>query len=128
MKPCRKYQGEELHQIALQEQHKSLTLVRKHLKKAKKTQAKYADRGIKKIKFQVTDTVYYKNNQRKGKLDCKWKPYYRIIENTGPASYVIKNQLDRSTSRVHAEMLRVANIDEWVTPTSTTQNSVRHST
>ena len=119
MKPRRKYQGEELHQIALQEQHKSFTLVRKHLKKAKKTQAKYADRGTKKIEFQVNDTVYYKNNQRKGKLDCKWKPYYRIIAKTGPASYVIKNQLDGSTSRVHAEMLRAANIDEWVIPTST---------
>ena len=119
MEPRRKYQGEELHQIALQEQHKSFTLVRKHLKKAKKTQAKYADRGTKKIEFQVNDTVYYRNNQRKGKLDCKWKPYYRIIEKTGPASYVIKNQLDGSTSRVHAEMLRAANIDEWVIPTST---------
>ena len=36
MKPRQKYQGEKLHQIALQEQHKSFTLVRKHLKKAKK--------------------------------------------------------------------------------------------
>ena len=125
MKPRRKYQGEELHQIALQEQHKSFTLVRKHLKKAKKTQAKYADRGTKKIEFQVNDTVYYKNNQRKGKLDCKWKPYYRIIEKTGPASYVIKNQLDGSTSRVHAEMLRAANIDEWVIPTSTDGRPLR---
>ena len=125
MKPRRKYQGEELHQIALQEQHKSFTLVRKHLKKAKKTQAKYADRGTKKIEFQVKDTVYYKNNQRKGKLDCKWKPYYRIIEKTGPASYVIKNQLDGSTSRVHAEMLRAANIDEWVIPTSTDGRPLR---
>ena len=94
MKPRRKYQGEELHQIALQEQHKSFTLVRKHLKKAKKTQAKYADRGTKEIEFKVNNTVYYRNNQRKGKLDCKWKPYYRKIEKTGPASYVIKNQLD----------------------------------
>ena len=125
MKPRRKYQGEELHQIALQEQHKSFTLVRKHLKKAKKTQAKYADRGTKKIEFQVNDTVYYKNNQRKGKLDCKWKPYYRIIEKTGPASYVIKNQLDGSTSRVHAEMLRASNINEWVIPTSTDGRPLR---
>ena len=30
-----------------------------------------------------------------------------------------KNQLDGSTSRVHAEMLRAANIDECVIPTST---------
>ena len=125
MKPRQKYQGEELHQIALQEQHKSFTLVRKHLKKAKKTQAKYTDRGTKKIEFQVNDTVYYRNNQIKGKLDCKWKPYYSIIEKTEPASYVIKNQLDGSTSRVHAEMLRAANIDEWVIQTSTDGRPLR---
>ena len=35
--------GEEYHQIALQEQHKSFVTVRNHLRKAKKRQAKYAD-------------------------------------------------------------------------------------
>ena len=43
----------------------------------------------------------------------KWRPYYRILEKTGPVSYVIKNQLDGSTSQVHAEMLRLANTDDW---------------
>ena len=119
MKPHQKYQREELHHLALQEQHKSFTLVRKHLKKAKKRQAKYADKGTKKIEFQVNYTVYYKNNQKKGKLDCKWKPYYHNIEKTGPASYINKKQLDGSTSRVHAEMLRAADIDDWMIPTST---------
>ena len=113
LKPRRKYLGEELHQTALQAQHKSFVAVRNHLRKAKKRQAKYADRGTKSIEFKVGDPVYYKNNQRKGKLDLKWKPYYRILEKTGPVSYVIKNQLDGSTSKVHAEMLRLANIADW---------------
>ncbi len=89
MKPRRKYQGEDLHQVALQEQHKTFTLVRRHLKKAKKRQAKYADRGTKKVEFMVNDPVYYKNNQRKGKLDIKWKPFYRIIRKNG--SLVIRD-------------------------------------
>ena len=118
LKPRRKYQGEELHQIALQEQHKSFTLVRRYLKQAKKRQAKYADKGTKQVEFQINDPVYYKNNQRKGKLDCKWKPFYRIIERKGPATYVIKNQLNGSTCKVHAEMLRAANLDEWDIPTT----------
>ena len=33
--------------------------------------------------------MFYKSNQRKGKLDLKWKPYYRIIEKKGPVSYLI---------------------------------------
>ena len=106
LKPRRKYQDEELHQIAFQEQHKMFTLVRLYLKQAKKRQAKYADKGAKQVEFQINDPVYYKNNQRKGKLDYKWKPFYRIIERKGPTTYVIKNQLDGSTCKVHAEMLR----------------------
>ena len=78
--------------------------------KAKKRQAKYTDRDTKSIELKVCDLVYYKNNQRKGKLDSKWKPYYRILEKTGPVSSVIKNQLDGSTSKVNAEMLRLAYI------------------
>ena len=114
MKPRRKYLGEDYHQIALQEQHRAFVSVRNHLKKAKKRQAKYADKGTKEIEFQVGDPVFYKNNQRKGKLDLKWKPYYRIIEKKGPVSYVIKNQLDGTTSKVHAEMLRLAHINDWL--------------
>ena len=95
------------------------------MKKANQRQAKYADKGTKKIELQVNDTVYYKNNQRKGKLDCKWKPYYHIIEKTGPASYITKKQLDGSTSRVHAEMLRPADIDECVIPMSTDGRPLR---
>lgn len=47
------------------------------------------------------------------KFDLKWKPFYRVIEKKGPVTYIIKNQLDGSTSKVHAEMLRLANIEDW---------------
>lgn len=116
LKPRRKYLGEDLHQIALQEQHKAFVTVRKNLKKAKKRQKKYADRGTQEVEFGVNDPVYYKNNQRKGKLDVKWKPYYRIMEKIGPVTYIIRNQLDGSTSRVHAELLRKAELDDWEIP------------
>lgn len=107
----RKYQGESWHEIALQEQHKTFTQVRRSMKRAKQKQARYHDKNTKDISFEIGDPVYYKNNNRKGKLDLKWKPYYRILDKTGPVSYVIKNQLDGSTARVHAELLRLANID-----------------
>ena len=57
--------------------------------------------------------MFYKNNQRKGKLDLKWKPYYRILDKKGPVFHVIKNQFDGSTCKVHAELLRLANVDDW---------------
>ena len=53
LQPRRKYVGEEYHQIALQEQHKSFVTVRNHLRKAKKRQEKYADKGTKEIDYKV---------------------------------------------------------------------------
>ena len=113
LKPRRKYLGEDDHQIALQEQHKAFVHVRNHLKKAKKRQAKYADKKAKSVDFNVGDPVYYENKQRKGKLGQKWKPYYRVVEKTGPVSYIIRNQLDGTLSRVYAGDLMLANIDDW---------------
>ena len=51
LKPRRKYLGEDFHQMALQEQHKSFVHVRNHLKKAKKRQAKYANKGFRQLNF-----------------------------------------------------------------------------
>ena len=63
LKPRRKYLGEDYHQIALQEQHKSFVHVRNHLKKAKKRQAKYANKGSELVEYQVGDPVYYKKTK-----------------------------------------------------------------
>ena len=108
----RKYVGEEYHRTALQEQHKSFVTVRNHPRKAKKRQAKYADRGPKEIEYKVGDPVYYKN-PRKEKFGMKYLPYYRIIEKKGPVSFVIRNQLDDTTTKAYAGDIRLANIDDW---------------
>ena len=126
LKPRRKYVGEDYHEIVLQEQHKAFVHVRNHLKKAKKRQAKYADKGAKPIDFKVGDPVYYQNKQRKGKLGQKWKPYFRIIEKTGPVSFIIKNQLDGSTSRVYAGDLMLANVDDWKISKDENSRRLRH--
>ena len=116
MKPRRKYQGEETHKIALEEQHKNFVLVRRHLKKAKKRQAKYADQGSKQIDYEVGDPVYYKNQRMQNKLDARWKPFHRIIAKRGPSSYLIQNQLDGSTIKAHAIDLNPVNLEEWDIP------------
>ena len=113
LKPRRKYMGEYYHQFALQEQHKAFVSVRNHLKTAKKRQAKYANKGTKEVNYEVGDPVIYNNYHRKNKFENKWRPYYRIIEKTGPVSYRIKNQLDGSVSRVYAGDIRLAHVDEW---------------
>ena len=94
----------------MQEQHKAFLTERNNLRKAKRRQARYADRNTKSVYFKVGDPVYYKNNRRKRKLDLKWNHVIGYLKNEGPMTYIIKYKLDGSTSKVHAEMLRLANI------------------
>ena len=116
LKPRRKYQGEEPHKIALEQQHKAFLLVHKNRDKARKKRNDYANRKATDVSFPVGDPVYYRNHTRKNKLDVKWKPYYRILEQTSPVTFIIKNQLDGSTLKAHAQHLRLANLNVWQIP------------
>ena len=60
--------------------------------------------------------MYYRRHQRRNKLEGRWKPYYRVVDKTSPVTYVIRNQLDGVTVRVHAEHLRLAKVEEWEIP------------
>lgn len=125
LQPRRKYQGEETHKIALEQQHKTFMLVHKHLKQAKRRQAKYADQKSKDTSFNIGDPVYYKNFRKTSKLQSNWRPYFRIIEQKGPVSFVIKDQLSGQTVKAHAEQLRLANIEEWEIPKDTSGRKLR---
>ena len=106
LKLRRKYQGDDMHQISLEIQHESFMEVHRNLKKAKRTQAFYTYRKAKPVTFQIGDPVYYKNFNKKNKLDVRWRPYFRIIEKTSDVTFLIKNQLDGTTTKAHAEQLR----------------------
>ena len=57
--------------------------------------------------------MYLKQQQRKGKLEGRWCPYYRIREKTSPVIFHLKNQLNGSVTKAHAEDIRLAN---WIIP------------
>ncbi|CAC5412411.1 unnamed protein product [Mytilus coruscus] len=126
LQPRRKYNGEEYHKIALQQQqHKSFMLVHKTMKKSKQKQAKYANKHSKDIKFEVGNPVFfYKNHRRASKLSRKWTPYYRIIEQSSPVSFILKNQLDGTTTKAHAEQIRLAELD-WEIPNNNQGKALR---
>ena len=120
LKPRQRYLGEEPHKIGLQNQHKSFILVHNHLKKAKKRQAKYANRHAQYTEFQVGDPVYIKRRQRSSKLQGKWLPYYRILEKRTPVTFIIENTTGKSTEKAHAEHLHLAKLD-WEIPKANNQ-------
>ena len=116
LRPHRIYYGNEHHEIALQEMHRTFTLIRSNMKKAKRKAMDESLAKTKDVKFKVGDLVYYRNHYRRGKLDVRWQPYYVVVEKTGPVSYEIKAQC--SVTKVHTEHLRVASIEEWEIPTT----------
>ena len=71
LQPRRKYHGEQNHKIALERQHKSFLLVHKFQKRSKRRQARYANKGVKDVEFQVGDPVYFKNHVRENKLSSR---------------------------------------------------------
>ena len=85
LKPRLKYQGEDMHQIALQEQHKAFMLVHGRLRKQQRKQAKYANKKRKDITYKVGDPVFYKKHVRT-KTEGRWRPFYRIIEQKSPVT------------------------------------------
>ena len=99
--PHKRYYGDDEFQICLQYQHKSFTLVHRHMEEAKRRQKEYADRGSKDDNFQVSDPVYLWNHRRTNKLDVKWSPFCRIKKKVGESNLNVhvRSQLDGTGTR-----------------------------
>ena len=111
LQPRRKYQGEDPIHSILQLQHQAFTHVHINLQKARKRQKRYADKNAQRVEFKVGSPVYCKNFRRTSKFAPKFLPYYRIIEQKGPVTFIIKSQLDGTTTKANADQLRLANLD-----------------
>ena len=59
LQPRRKYHGEEIHQIAFENQHKTFLTVYKHIKQAKRRQPKYDDRQNHDKDFKEGGAIFY---------------------------------------------------------------------
>ena len=116
LKPRRRYLGEDYHKIALERQHEAFMNVRKSVRKARQRQKKYHDRRATNVQYQIGDPVYVENTNKYGKLEDKWMTHYRIMEQTGPVSFVVRNQLTGDVRRVHAEHLKLADLQDWPMP------------
>ena len=71
--------GEDMHNISIEQQHKSFVLVHKHLERAKKRRAKYANRNTKLVTFEVGDPVFSVVDKKKCKLNLNWQIGWRIV-------------------------------------------------
>ena len=126
LRPRRRYTGEELHKIIIENQHRMYTQVHNRIRKS---QAKSRDKANAKrtpVELQVGDPVYVRKHQRSGKLDQKWRAYFRITKKLTPTSFLVRNQLDGTQHKVHADHLVKAKIHEWtIPPADETQRPLR---
>lgn len=83
----RTYYGVEHHQIAFHKQRKFFLRSKAIVCKANEKQQEYAENRIKQISFELGEPIYFKNHWGGYKLDKTWKPYYTVIERTGPFTY-----------------------------------------
>ena len=116
LRPRRKYMGEDLHRIILENQHKSFTQVYHRVKRAREKGRRLANARRTDVSLKVGDAVYLRNHQRTSKLDAKWKPYFRVTKQLSPTTFMIRNQLDGTERKAHADHLARAPIEEWEIP------------
>ena len=50
---------------------------------------------------------------RQRKLDKRWDHYYRVIDQTGPVTFKIWDQISRKVKRSHVNDLKFAGLEEW---------------
>ena len=60
--------------------------------------------------------MYFRNHQRRSKLEGKWKSNYRKVEKFTPVTFKIRSQLDGSEQKVYADHLRLAKVGDWNIP------------
>ena len=113
--PRTKYMGEKSHLQMLERQHQIFQSVHQHLKKARARQKKYADKGAIDEPFSVGQAVYYKNPNRKSKMDKRWLPFFRITAKLGNKTFLIRNQLTGQLKQAHSAQLQKANLT-WKVP------------
>ena len=90
-------------------------LVHGRLRKQQHKQAKYANKRRKNITYKIGDPLLYKKHVR-SKLEGRWRPFYRIIEQKSPVNYVLCNQLDGKNVESHAGDIKLAKVDDWHIP------------
>ena len=116
LKPRVKYLGDEEHQINLQRLHIAYTVARDNIKKSQEKRLTRENQNTKNITFSVGDAVYLYNANKSTKHSVRWFPYHRIVKQTGPVSYMVRDQVSGRLRRAHAQHLKLAKLDKWDIP------------
>ena len=116
LRPRTKYLGQEEHRIDLQRLHIAYSIVRSNIKKSQDKTLSRENEDAKNVDFHIKDPVYIFNAGKNSKHDVRWHPYHRIIRQTAPLTFVVRNLITWKTKKVHKQHLKLAKLDEWNIP------------
>lgn len=106
-RPQRKYMCEDFHRIMIEQQHSIFVQARNQICRAQKKCNEKVNKNKSGVKFEVGDPVFYRAaHVRQGKLNQKWRPYYRIVEQTGQVTFKFWDQLRNKVKIVHVNDIK----------------------
>ena len=87
--------------------------VKQRIKRAQKKRNERINKNRKEVVLKIGDPVYHKVHLWQGKLYKRWDPYYRVIYQTGPVTFIIWDQISGKVKRSHVNVLKSAGLEEW---------------
>lgn len=116
LQPKLKYLGDDYVPTMLQRLHEAYLEARQHLADARDRNKERINAKAREKSFEPGDAVYNYNHATKhgesSKLKMKWLPFYRIVEQKSPVTYLIKHQKTGLSKTVHVNDLQLANPQE----------------
>lgn len=118
LEPKTPYYGDEYLPTMLQKLSKAFTLAKQCCREAHERNREYVSRSSENIVYQVGDAVYYHDKTlakgQSSKLQCPWKPFFRIIEVLSPVNVRIRHQGTGVTKVVHTGNIHPAHPEaDW---------------
>ena len=111
-----RYYGDQPHKLSLERMHVAYRVTRRNIEQAQNKRIEKANEGSTLIQFKVGDPVFLLNKERTNKHSSRFIPYFRIVKQTGPVSFIIRCQLSGKLKHVHMQHLKLANLTKWHIP------------
>ena len=123
--PRQKYMGEDYSKQAIQRVYQTFQLAKKHLIDSQWYNLQRVNKDRENPEFQIGEPVLYRypgtlaGGSREGlqskKLRGAYLPYWRILEKKSPVNYIIYNEINGKSRRVHARNLVRATMENtWL--------------
>ena len=127
LNPKFKYLGDDYVPCMLQRLHHAYSMAQRNLVDARERNKERLNVKTSLPQFKVGDPVFYFDKVvRPGetaKFSLLWKPHYRIVEQTSPVNFRIKDQMTGKHKLVHAENIKLAHPEQiWDAPRETPEH------